>query len=473
MTSTIVERLAAFSADASIEQLPAAVVHETKRILLDTIGCALAATNEPKGRIGVQIAGMMGGSTDATIIGTKLRSSVFGAAFANGELINALDFDPVLPPGHVSPYVIPAALALAEANGTPGHRMVTAVAVAHEMSNRLGKAMDYLRDMKDGRMATPNVYGYSSTVFGATAAAMIVKGLDAHHIAQGLGIAGSISPVNSHMSWVRHAPSSTIKYLVAGTMAQTALTAASMGELGHRGDISVLDDAEYGFPAMIGTKRWEPKPVLDRLGEHWGFVAESSFKPYPHCRVLHSVFDALIELLDRNDIQAGEIEGIDAWGEAFVELPIWQNDRIDDVVDAQFSLKHGIALAAQRVKPGKAWQDPELVFSPSVMGLMGKVRHFAHPDYVAHLAEDPASRPARVEVRARGKVFAGERLYPKGSPSRDPDSYMTDNEVVAKFLHNADGILASEDAQKAVELVLTLEKVADIVQLTALLAAKA
>jgi len=468
MAGTIVEQLAAFTFDTRYADIPSETVEETKRILLDSIGCAFAATDTPKGRIGMEIAGMIGGAGEATILGADARASVFGAAFANGELINALDFDSILPPGHVSPYVIPGALALAEVGRAPGRELVVAIAVAHEISNRIGKAMDYLRDMREGRMATPTVYGYSSTIFGAAAAAMRVKGLDAGRMAHGLGIAGCIAPINSHMAWVRHTPSTTIKYTVAGVLAQSALTAAAMGELGHRGDLAVLNDAEYGFPAMIGTKRWESGRITEELGRSWGFARESSLKPYPHCRVLHSVFDAMIELLETNHILAAEIERIEAWGEAFVDLPIWQNERIEDVVDAQFSLKHGIALAAQRVKPGKAWQDPKLVFSPEVIGMMGKVHHHPHPEYLSRLAADPASRPARVKICARGKVFVAERLYPKGSPSPDATSRMTNDEVIAKFLHNAEGVLASHAAEAAVEAVLTLEKAPDVGRVMAL-----
>ena len=110
-------------------------------------------------------------------------------------------------------------------------------------------------------------------------------------------------------------------------MAQSALTAAAMGELGHRGDVQVLDDAEYGFPAMIGTTRWEPAAIIDGLGENWRYVRENSYKPYPHCRVLHSVFDVMADVLETHDITPEEIENIHVSGEAFVELPIWQPHR--------------------------------------------------------------------------------------------------------------------------------------------------
>ena len=175
---TIVETLAEFSAASSYGALPGEVAHETKRLVLDSLGCALAAINEPKGRIGIATAALIGGGGEATILGVGKRSSIFGAAFANGELINALDYDAILPPGHVSPYVIPGALAVAETNGATGADLITALAIAHEISNRVGKAMDYLRDIKDDGMDTPKVYGYASTVFGATAAIMRVKRLD-------------------------------------------------------------------------------------------------------------------------------------------------------------------------------------------------------------------------------------------------------------------------------------------------------
>jgi 2-methylcitrate dehydratase PrpD len=465
---TIIEQLSGFTAGCRADTLPPEVAHETKRLLLDSIGCGLAATAEPKGRIGLQTAALIGQGDVATVLGTGSKSSVFGAAFANGELINALDYDAILPPGHVSPYVIPGALATAEAVGASGADLLAALALAHEMSYRIGKAMDYLRDISEGRMDTPQVYGYASTIFGATAAIMRVRGLDAGVIAQGLGIAGCISPVNSHMAWVRHAPATTIKYTVAGVMAQSALTAAAMGEYGHRGDIQVLDDPRYGFPAMVGTKRWMPEGITDGLGAVWRYIHESSLKPYPHCRVLHNVFDVLIEVLTRHDIRPEEIESIRVQGEAFVELPIWLNDRIEHVQDAQFSLKHGIALAAQRVPPGKAWQDPALVYNDAVMSLMARVTHEPHPDYIPFLKEHPSSRPARVEIRTRGGIFSGEKRFPKGSPSPDLASYMTDAELIAKFRGNSEGVLPTATMDEAVDRLMMLETVPDVAGLMAL-----
>ncbi|MFD6349612.1 MmgE/PrpD family protein [Streptomyces roseolus] len=462
MKETLVERLAAFTADSDFDRLPADVVEESKRIILDSLGCALGAVDEPKGRIGIEYGRMTGGAGgDATIIGTGDRVSVFGAAFANGELINTLDADAVLPPGHVTPYVLPGAMAVGESLGASGKDVITAVAVAHEMSYRIGKAMDYLRDFKDGKVSPPPVYGYSSTVFGAAAAVMRLKGVDREVVSHGLGIAGSIAPVNSFRSWSEHAPTSTIKYLLAGALTQAALTAAHMGELGHRGDLRVLDDPEFGFPRFIGTSRWEPVVITEGLGEDWRFPAEQSYKPYPHCRILHALLDSLTEIVTENGLKPDEIDGIKAWVEGFVEQPLWVNRSIEHVHDAQFSIAHGLAVGAHALPPTKAWQDPAFVFGDSVMGLMGRVSYEVHPNYVELIAGNAASRPARIEVSARGTTFVGERRYPKGSRSPEPESTMTNDELAAKFRGHAEGVLPDADIDRVVETVLRLESVAD------------
>lgn len=462
MSKTIVEQLADFTLESDFAKFPAEVVDECKRLVLDSIGCALAAVDEPKGRIGIEYGRLTGGTGDATIIGTGNRVSMFGAAFANGELINALDMDAVVPPGHITPFVLPGALAAGEVLRASGKELISAVAVAHEMSYRLGKAMDYLRDTKDGKVTPPAVFGYSSTVFGATAAIARLKGLSSTVTANALGIAGSILPVNSQIAWFQHAPASTIKYLLAGALTQSAMTAAHMAELGHRGDMQILDDDEFGFARFIGTRRWEPGVITENLGTDWRFNTETSYKPYPHCRILHGPLDCLTRLVEENDIQPTEIDSIKVWVEGFVEKPCWLNRKIEHVQDAQFSIAHGIALAAHRPVPGKAWQDPELVFGSSVMGLMDKVTHEVHPDYVQALSGHAASRPSKVELKARGKSFIGETRYPKGSPSPDPASTMTTDELVAKFCRNADGVIPTRNIDSVISAVLNLDQVADI-----------
>lgn len=473
---TNVEALASFTFQTNFEQLPSQVTEESKRLLIDSIGCALGGLIHPKGQIGVQYAKLQGAGVEgqqATVLGTGDRVAASAAAFANGELINALDFDAILPPGHVSPYVIPCALAAAEIAKSNGKDLIAAIAISHEMSNRIGKALDYLRDVKDGKPSPPAVFGYSSTVFGAAAAAGKVKGHSQSLLTNALGIAGSMAPVNTQWSWSLHTPTATVKYGLAGAVTQAAMAASTLAELGHTGDIQMLDDGEHGFRKMIGSLRWAPERITKDIGQHWYFPNEQSYKPYPHCRILHGPLDVLIQVIEANGIKPSEIENIRAWVEGWVMEPLWTNTNIEHVTQAQFSMAHGLALGAHLIPSGKSWQKPEVVFDPSVLALMEKVECIEHPDYSSMIAANPASRPTRIEVRARGQVFVGESLYPKGSPTPDPTTRMTDAEISAKFTRNAEGVLTDAQIKSFLDRLWCLELESDISNLLPLLSPQA
>ena len=122
-----------------------------------------------------------------------------------------------------------------------------------------------------------------------------------------------------------------------------------------------------------------------------------------------------------------EIEEITAWVEGgFVMQPLWLNKTIEHVTQAQFSMAHGLSVGAHARAGGqRAWQSPEVVFDPSVLALMEKIHFEVHPDYETQLTGNAASRPTRIQVRARGQTFVAERRYPRGSPSPDPSTRLS------------------------------------------------
>ena len=126
------------------------------------------------------------------------------------------------------------------------------------------------------------------------------------------------------------------------------------------------------------------------------------FKPYPHCRVMHAPLDLLIDIVTQHDLKPDEIDSITSYGEGWAYvLPCFTNREILEVHDAQFCFSHGLAIAAHRIPPGPRWQDPAVVFDPSVMALMNRVSLETHPTYFQSISADISSRPSRVEVRAR------------------------------------------------------------------------
>lgn len=468
MASTNVEKFAAFAQSVMASPPPPEVLEETKRILLDALGCGLAATISEFGRAGVQYGKILGANGDeATIIGQTARTSAHGAAWANSDLVSALDLTSINLPGHVVPYILPLSMALGESRHRSGLDMLSAAAVCFEMCFRLSKSMDDLRDVVDAKPATPRVFGYASMVFGLSAAASMLKELTESQTATALGIAGGTSPVNALRPWQVHMPNTTVKYGLGPGIVLSSMTAAYLAELGHRGDRLMLDDEEFGYPGLVNSKKWDPSLLTTGLGEEWRFPTATSFKPYTITRTMHATLDALVQVINENNIKVDEIDSITAYGEGWsVEVPVYANRNIEKPYDAQFSFAHAVAVAANGVRPGKDWQDPDVVFSDSVLGLMPRIEWRGHPDWGSAVAQNPLARPARAEVSARGTTFVADRFYPKGSTSPDPSTYMTTDELIMKFRHNADGVITSESAQQVIDTMLVLDQVEDVATLT-------
>jgi 2-methylcitrate dehydratase PrpD len=461
--TTLVERLVDFGAAARFETLPAEVVSEAKRLLLDSIGCALAAVTVDKGRRAIEVARQMGGPAKARVIGSGDTLSTFAAVFANGELINALDFDALtIPPGHVTPYVLPAILATAERERASGRSLLRAIAVAHEVCTRFGQSMGYYRDVKPGqKIVFPSVAGFSSTVFGGTLGTAMLHGLDGPTTAHALGLAGHIAPVQALAKWGRTVPGADSKYLVSGWIGQAELLAVLMAEQGYRGDIEVLE-GDYGFWRFVGSSKWNPEPLVDRLGAQWLFPAVTIYKPYPHCRGSHTVLDCLRHLIDEHRLAPHEIEQVTAyWDSHTAALPLYCTRTIETPSDAQMSAAYAVSMVVHGVKNGPEWYDRATMTDPALLAFMDKVVVQAHPGFEEALLEDPQSRIGKVEVKARGQTFGEERRYRKGSPAT-AQTRMSDAELVSKFEHNASRVLDAATSGRVARTILQLEEIDDV-----------
>jgi 2-methylcitrate dehydratase PrpD len=464
------ETLADFACRTRFEELPNEVVTEVKRLLLDSIGCALGGHSVDKGKWGREYAAkFFSGLPQATVFGDQRRSSVLGAAFANGELINALDYDAILPPGHVSPFVVPSIWATAETRRSSGRRVIAACAVAHEIGHRLGKALANYRNIVDGKVVWPLVAGYSCCVFGGTAGLSMIEGFETEKTARALGLAAHLAPTQGHASWKNHLPLSTTKYLLAGWISQAEITAAALADLGHLGDVHAME-GDYGFWRHAGAQKWDAAVVRDRLSKTWLFPPAVAYKPYPACRTMHGGYDCLAAIVERENLHPREITAIRAWMESNVGEPLWQSLKsVDTHVDVQFNVAFTLSIVAHRIKPGPGWQSAKTMTDPGILKLMDVITYGIHPDDVKNLKEDPRTRTCKVEVDARGRTYTHEQRYIKGAPSPESWTFMTNEELAAKFRGNAEGVLPASKTDAAIDALLNLEKVDDIAALGDLL----
>lgn len=434
--------------------LPADVIHEAKRSLLDALGCAVAGLATDKGKIAVSISKRLGGPAESSILGIGDKVSCANAAMANGELVNGLDFDAI---SHIHPFTIPPTLAVAEAIKATGKDLILSTVLAQEVAKRFILALSNMLAKLTEEAKTPDVFGNSNEcIFGATAGVSKLLELGEKELAHALGISAYLCPLPVCRDWEDAIPKSMIKYVSAGWICQTSVTASLLAKEGYTGNPHVFD-GEYGFARFYGAERWTPEIIVDGLGEQWRFM-EMAYKPYPCCRFFHAQLDAFIKIIETNNIQPNDIESVKTYA-----LPFVANTAPYDVqtqVDAQFSLPYVFSAAAHRVKIGAAWQDWETIRDPNIRGFMKKVTMVADPRIMEIKRKDPRSWPAKVEVTAFGKTFTEEVIYARGTNFTDLKA--SDEELVDKFKRNANRFLTKNKVDKTVESIFGLEKVSDV-----------
>lgn len=456
-------QLAAFVDATKFSDLPENVVKETKRILLDSMGCALGGVTSDKGKWGLDyVRAFFSGPPQATAIGFGDRLSVPGAAFINAELIYSLDHDVTMTPGHVSPFIIPPILAVAEQKKISGKDLITACALAHELSNRIGANLGTFRDVVDaGKSSFPLIDGYSACVFGGTAAVAKLEQMSKDQLAQAMGMAGYIAPMQAHTTMIKNVPPTTAKHLLGGWASQAQITAAYLIKAGHRGDVNILD-GDWGFWRFAGCSKWDAAAAVAGLGEEWRFPKTIRFKAYPCCGIVRGGLDCLAAIIKKNNLRPGEIESLHAYIEPSCIEPVFHNRNIQNQIDAQFSVAYNLSVLAFGGKPGPGWHDWNTLNDPAIRQFMNKVTFEPHPGYAEAMKKNPQARIAKVEVSARGRTFVEERAFAKGSPSPDPSTLMTDDDLITKFKTNASLILTAGKMNEACRQLMELESVGDV-----------
>lgn len=470
-----VAKLASFVTQARFSALPDDVIHETKRVILDSIGCAIAGLATERGKITTELARRLGGPREATIIGTGDKVSCVNAAFANGELINALDFDALSPAVvHVVPTVIPAVLALAESIGASGDNLILAAALGCETSSRLKPAVadaasTIVTEGPEAKLRQSTVSGFSAVALAAAVSAAKILNLGQEKIANAIGIAGCICPPSIFRKFVDTAPVRMTKYGPPGWGAQVGVTSALLAEMGYTGDTDLFE-GECGFWRYTGQEDWGTEEILANLGTKWQ-GHQIKYKQYPCGGVLAGVLDGFIRIIEENNFGPEDIDKIVAQPLAIVQSRLWRENTLRTPDDYSFNLLYLIACAAHRINPTH-WQDPEVRHNPGIREFMQRVDFSIvadEKDFVLAKLEDPRTFQMRVELVAKGKTFREKIPYVKGA--WEPEEYRnTDEELVKKFTDNTSRVLSLNRSKQAAQVMLELEGVDNVARVMEMVA---
>ncbi len=450
--SNIIEELARFTLETKYEDLPEPIVRVTRNLIMDGIGDGLAGITTDPGKMAIAVAKMLGGTPESSIIGTGDKTSCTNAVWANGQLINTLDFDTVMPGGHAPGYIIPPALAMAERMNASGKDFLLATAIGFEVCARVSAATPPgMRFSKDNKFSYAPREGYAKDNFGAAAGAGRLLGLNQTQMVNALANAGHLSEV---LTWTRGnycLHRNMAKYGFPGWQNTGAIIGVLLAQMGFMGDTSLLDDAEHGFAEFCGYESWNPDKILAGLGKTWSFTGVP-FKRYACCTMLHRSIDGFSQIMEKNNLHPEEIEKVDAYGSPTWDALLFTSRELNNIVDVQFGLPWVIAMTAYGVKTGVDWQDWNKVTEPRIVKFAEKVTSHGDPEW-------GKTQLTRVEVVARGQTFKAE--LPGASPK------LTDQELVEKFRHNASRSLTIDKIDKAVSTFQTLEKTPKVSELVA------
>jgi 2-methylcitrate dehydratase PrpD len=455
-------QLAQWTRALRFEDLPADVVSSTKYRVLDVIGLALAGVTTPFGVSLERSSAAMNPPGPSRLIGSGQRVGVGPAAFVNGALSQALEFDDTHNESivHMSSPAVAAALALAESQTVSGSELITAVALGNEISCRVGSVAPgqfHRRGFHPTGLFAP---------FGSAYLAGRMLGLDSEQLVNAAGIVGSYA-AGILECWVDGTQS---KFLHPGWAAQSGITAAYLGHAGTTGPVAVFE-GRFGLFASHLQDKSVPlalERITAGLGEKWE-SQHASFKPFPAAHVIHPYLDALLRLRSQHRIDPANVREIVVPVASFIVgivcEPVAEKRRPNSDSHGRVSMQYSLAEAMVLGSLGKDAYQPASLKRPDILRLADAVSYRVDPSFPG-----PERFKGAVQVIMQdGTVYEAVEEHNRGSA----ENPMTHDELVGKFERNAETVLDAARRQRLIDAVMDLENASDASVLMDLAIAKA
>jgi 2-methylcitrate dehydratase PrpD len=422
--------------------LPSEVLHRARYFLLDYLAVAIRGSREESSAAVQRMIQRTGANGCATIIGTRMRTIPGLAAMANGASAHGIEQDDTHSGGsiHLGATMYSAALALAETlPDISPDAFFTAVVAGFEAAARIAMAVQPKEHYALGFHMTP-----TCGVFGAAITSAKLLGLTQEQTLAAVGITGSMAA--GSMEFL--ADGAWTKRIHPGLAAQNGIYAALLAAEGFTGPLRILEGRD-GF--LHGYSR---NPIAERLTANLGEsfeILHTAVKPHACCRYMQGPIDAILAIMSEHRIEASQIRQIEiavleaGWG--IVAEPRARKYSPESVVDTQFSMPFGAAVAAIDGLAGLEQFTLEKARSPKIRELMNKVALVKDPRIEANFPQEWAARVTiEVENGQRWEKFV---RYPKG----DPENPLTWDEMAAKFRTLAGNVLSSERCDQIIAAV--------------------
>ena len=328
ITGQFVDRLLAVRYDA----LPEAAVEIAKQVALDGLAVTLAGATEPLGvgRISTEYVKSMGGAPQASVVAGGFKTSMTGAAYANGTMAHALDFDNTwYPLNHPTSPTLPAILAVAEHERLSGAKVVEAIVAAFEVQGRVRLAAT---GMETGSgFHKPGMTG----TLGAVAGVARALDLDRRQTLMALGLAGS------RIGSIAINTGTMTKSSHSGHAARMGVECAVLARMGWTANPDLFGPKGF-FDTFFGG-RGEPQLLIEGFANPLRMIEPGvGFKKYPSNYFTHRPIDAALALRAAHAIDPRDIESVAV---TFPRFEYVNRPFPETGLDGKFSVQYTTAIA--------------------------------------------------------------------------------------------------------------------------------
>lgn len=352
--------LAKFIHDATLADIDPAVRERAAIVIADTIAVILAGT---KGDVAEPLRCYIEpfiGKGDAGIFAWDLKVPGEIAAFVNGTLGHALDFDDVVSiiPAHPSAVVV-AALLAAKPDQISGAQFLESYIIGVEVAAKIGKGIG-LGHYNRGYHATGTI-----AIFGAIAALAhlleLTESQTRYAIGTGCSMASGLQVNFGTMTKPAH----------TGWAAKSALSAVELARCGWTSSESALDGKE-GFFTVYGTEKSTTSEIVATLGNPYVFEDPGvALKQYPCCYAVHRAVDGMRAML-KGPRQIEEITAIRCTVPPTGLRPLLYTRPVTGL-EAKFSMEYALAATTLDGTLNLDSFDDDQVLRPAIAELYERI----------------------------------------------------------------------------------------------------
>jgi len=398
--SPIMLKLSKYIASATTKPIPEKVSQRAKLHLIDTFAAMISGSRLEPGKKAISYIKTLGGTPEASVIGTSIKTTAQNAALANGMFGHADETDDTHPPSltHPGTSVVPAALAISEKYRLSGVEMLRAIVLGYDICSRVLLTLKPMPFLRSGHHA-----GATGQLFGASAAAGSLLKLSPLEVRYMLSYTGQ--QTSGLYTMFRDPEHIEKAYAMGGMPAHNGLQAALMVKSGWTG-VEDIFSGERDFFHTFAPEEFDRNDLVDGLGKRYEMM-RASIKRWPIGGPIQGPMHVLNDLIQEHQFNAVDIVKI------IVKMPDKELEIVNNRPMPDISVQHLLSVMALDKKlTFKTAHDFNRMKDAGVLKMRAKVVAIGD----ASLTDVQRRWRCVMEVHLKnGKVIHGQTMAAKGS----------------------------------------------------------